>query len=86
MRAAIIDAHHNRFVIAQIGDQDAAAERQLAMGGAEGVLIERFAAGSTFAMVAGAVIRGNAGFVIAARVYVVTGTTREQAQQGAGAE
>ena len=56
------------------------------MGGAEGVLIERFAAGSTFAMVAGAVIRGNAGFVIAARVYVVTGTTREQAQQGAGAE
>ena len=56
------------------------------MGGSEGMLVEGFAAGGSLAVVASAVIGGNAGFVIAAGVYVMAGTASEQAEQGAGAE
>ena len=86
MRSAIIDAYYHRLVVAKVGDQHSSAEWQPGVCGCEGMLVEGFAAGSPFTMVASAVIRGNAGFVIAPRVYVMAGTAGEQAEQGAGAE
>ena len=56
------------------------------MGGAEGVLVEGFATGGAFTVVTSAVIRGDAGFVIAAWVFVVAGAASELAVQGASAE
>ena len=60
MRATIVDAHHNGLIVFQVGDLHPRAERQLAMGGGQGVLVERFAAGgavgnavSQMAMMAG---------------------------------
>ena len=86
MRPAIVDAHHDRPVVVQIGDQYPRPERQGGVGGGKCILVERFAAGGALAMVASAVIRGGAGFVIATGVYVMAGTAGEQAEQGAGAE
>ena len=42
MRAAIIDADHDGFVVVEIGDLDLGAEGQLPVGGGQGVLIEGF--------------------------------------------
>ena len=86
VRSAIIDAYHNRFVVAQIGDQYPRPEWQGGVGGGKGILVERFTAGGSLAVMASTVIRGYACFVIAARVYVMAGTASEQAEQGAGAE
>src|SRR5450830_57809 len=86
MRAAIIDAHYDRFVVVQVGDFYPGAEGQLAMGGGQAVLVEGFAAGGTFALVLGAVIRGHAGFIVAAGVDVVTGAAGQQAEEGKGGE
>ncbi|MNP72802.1 hypothetical protein D3C76_1694250 [compost metagenome] len=75
MRATIIDADHDGFVVFQVGDLDPSTERQLPVGGGHCVLVKRFAAGGAFAMMFGAVIGGDSGFVITAGIDVVTGAT-----------
>ena len=86
MGAAIIDAQHHRFVVAQIGDQHPRPERQGRVGGGKGILVEWFTAGGSLAVMSSTVIRGNACFVIATGVYVMAGAACEQAEQGASAE
>jgi hypothetical protein len=57
------------------------------MGGGQGILVETLATGGAFALVFGAVIRSNAGFVVAVWVDGVgAGATGQQREQGAGAE
>lgn len=82
MRAAIIDAHNHGFVVVEIGDLDLGAERQLPVGGGQGVLVERFTAGGLVAMVLGAVLGGGAGFVVAVGVDEAAGASGQQGEQG----
>ncbi|MNG29209.1 hypothetical protein D3C84_1145990 [compost metagenome] len=55
MRSAIIDADDNLLVVVQVGDPHARAERQLAVRGGQGILVEAFAAGGLAPVVPGAV-------------------------------
>ncbi|MFP3526981.1 hypothetical protein SB912_31275, partial [Pantoea sp. SIMBA_072] len=73
MRATVVDAHHHTALVGRVGYQYASAERQAAMGGGKAVLVERFAAGGAFTVVARAVIGSGARLVVTARVDVVAG-------------
>ena len=86
MRAAIIDTHHDRTVVVEVGHLDLGAEGQAPVGRGQGVLVERFTTGSSLAMVLGAVIGRGAGFVVAVGVDEAAGATGQQGGQGQEAE
>nr|GFD32157.1 hypothetical protein [Tanacetum cinerariifolium] len=83
----VVDADHDLAIIVQVGDLHAGAERQLAMRGGQGVLVETFTAGGALALMLGAVIGGAACCVVAVWIDdAFTGATGQQRKQGASAE
>lgn len=86
MRATVVYAYHHTALVGHVGHPHTCAEGQAAVGGGKGVLVERFATGGAFAMVARAVVGSGARLVVAARVDVMAGAAGQERKQGEGAE
>src|SRR6185437_10631650 len=82
--AAVVDLHHHRLVRLQVGDLDARAQGQEAMGGGHFVVVEDLAAGGLVALLAGAVEAGDAGVEDLAHAVVGAVVARGHGRMGGG--
>src|SRR5690606_33718735 len=81
-RAAVVDPHHYRLAVVEVGDAGEAGQRQALVGGTEGVHVVHLAAGGAAAVELLAVI-GRAAFLGIALVVVQHPVLR--AEHGIGA-
>jgi len=86
MWATVIDAHYHAALVGKVGHPYPGAKGQAAVCGGETMLVERFAAGGAFAVVASAVIGSSAGLVVAFGVDVLAGAAGQQGEEGEGAQ